>query len=387
MKIWIVTHTYPTVEQPYLQPFIRDQVNVISAMESYEARVLVASPLLVPFTGRWKRNRSSLLDSEIAKRFSYLSIPKRLFPAFTGRNLTHKLLQELPNKNSLVHIHWLYPNALAVPQLKQAGYRTIINVHGTDWHSTKNDPRFSSLLKDVLTNSDLIIVSGNEIKNEILERYPGLTIHVSFNYVDTTLFRFPDESRRIEAKKQLGFDPEKLNILTIANVRPEKGIDIYLDAIAKINRSDICFHLVGQPAKGSYAELIKDKLKAIPSGMLKIHSPVPRNQIPAYYYAADAYLLPSRSEGFNVSLLEALATGLPVAATDTGGASKVLQDERGRLMEAGSTGSVVATIEALIEKPLPERSIKSRKYINDNYSMQHYSDFLSSLYSEFIHGS
>jgi len=382
MKIYIVSHNYPTEKQPYLQPFIRDQVQVISKMDGYEPQLLIPSPMLIPFTKRWSKSRSPLLDSHLAKRFSYLSIPRRFAPLFTGKNLARNLLNELPNDGSLVHIHWLYPNGITIPKLNRAGVKCILNIHGTDWHSTKDDPRFSSLIEDTLRSAHAIVVSGEEIEKEIIERIPGLNIYVSYNYIDTDLFKLPDNAMIRRSQKKLRFDPDKLNILTIANIRPEKGVDIYLDSIANISRTDICFHIVGQRGSGSFADEISKKLDSLPQGTVKFHSPVPRDQIPYYYYAADAYLLPSRSEGFNVSLLEALATGLYVIATDTGGAANVLGGGRGTLVEAGNSNSLAEELERFSVDDAPGRSEESRKFILDRYSMQHYSGFLHKLYSE-----
>ena len=383
MNICIVSHNYPTTKQPYLQTFIRDQVRVLTETEGYRTRVLVPTPLLVPFSKRWSMSRVPLLDSEKAKRFRYFSIPKRMAPKITGENLAENLQKNLADSSEIIHVHWLYPNGIAIPILKKSGYQCILNLHGTDWHSTKNDPRFTSLIKDVLTSADVIVVSGIEIKNEILNRFPDLDVRVSFNYIDTDLFRLPDQAMKLKAQKRLNFDAGKLNIFTVANFRPEKGVDVFLDAIAKIHHPNICFHILGQQASGPYAKVISKKLRFLPKNIVKVHSPVPRHEIPSYYFAADAYLLPSRSEGFNVSLLEALSTGLPVIATKTGGAINVLDNDRGMIVDPDDPEALSDAIMDLARTHSLTRSQKSRDYVTNNFSLQHYSEFLVNLYSSF----
>lgn len=380
MNICVVSHKYPSVDQPYLQTFIRDQVHVINQRVGYHPRVIVPTPVVVPFTKRWHSSKSALLDAQISSRFQYISIPRRLTPAITGRNLSKGLLKLLDKRSDIIHVHWLYPNGLAIPYLKKAGYPCVLNIHGTDWHSTKDDPRFSTLIDKSLNSADIIVVSGEKIKSEILQRFPHLDIRVSYNYIDLDLFPVPDDDLKSEARSKLNFDPQKIHLLTVANLRPEKGIDVLLEAISKTNLDKICFHIIGQFGEGVYESAIIEKLNSLPSGLVKIHKPVPRDLIPSYYFASDAYLLPSRSEGFNVSLLEALSTGLPIIATKTGGASKVLGDGRGRLVTPDNSNELSESIRKLVNSPM-KRNLKSRTYIENNFSLSHYSEFLDELYT------
>jgi glycosyltransferase involved in cell wall biosynthesis len=70
---------------------------------------------------------------------------------------------------------------------------------------------------------------------------------------------------------------------------------------------------------------------------------VPREEMPAVYRQADVFVLPSQNEGMSIALLEAMASGLPVVVTDTGGTAELVRE--------GVNGHVVswADVPALTE--------------------------------------
>jgi len=303
-------------------------------------------------------------------------------PAFSSRNLTSKILQRLPDPdNSLLHLHWIYPSGLMLPALSNAGYKTVLHIHGSDWYKTIDKPGFEPLIENSLQKADTICVSGPRLKTSILKRFPGLCIHEIGNYIDTKLFSIPDSETISKARKQLRFDPNKIHFLTTANIRHEKGVDLLLDAIRMLDRNDLCFHIIGQPPGGQFAEKIESKLKKLHPGQAVIHKPVPRKELVIWYHAAVAYLLPSRSEGFNVSLLEALSSGLPAIATKVGGAEEVLAERRGLLVEPKHADSIRKAVEELLKRKEIARSKNARQFIEKNYSMEQYRKVLEDIYS------
>jgi len=382
MNILIISHNYPSERQPFLNTFIRDHYQTVSGMDGYEPELIIPTPFAIPFTERWKRNRSPLLDEQAGRRVNYLSIPSMKAPEFTSKRLSNKLLRSIPDsENRILHLHWIYPSGLTIPDLSKKGFGTVLHIHGSDWYKTIDKPGFAPLIEQSLRKADAVCVSGPGLKAAILKRFPGLQLRVLGNFINTEQFSLPDSDAIKKARKKLRFDPEKFHFLTIANLRHEKGVDLLLDAVHKLNRSDVCCHIIGQPAKGRFAGLIESKLKKLKPGRAIIHKPVPRGELIHWYHAADAYLLPSRSEGFNVSLLEALSTGLPVIATNVGGAGQVLDQNRGILIEPEAPDRIRDAILRLVENGDKGRSEESRHYIEKNYSMEQYRKVLREIYS------
>lgn len=385
MNILIISHNYPSERQPFLNTFIRDHYRAVTGMDGYEPELIIPTPYAIPYTERWKRNRSPLLDEQAGKRVNYLSIPSMRAPGFTSKMLSGRLLRSIANtENRILHLHWIYPSGLTIPNLAKEGFRTVLHIHGSDWYKTIGKPGFAPLIEKSLQSADAICVSGPRLKADILKQFPGLQLQVLGNFIDTEQFSFPDFATIKKARKRLRFNPDKFHFLTIANIRHEKGVDLLLDAINKLNRSDLCFHIIGQPPEGRFAGLIKSKLKELKPGRAIIHNPVPRDELVDWYHAADAYLLPSRSEGFNVSLLEALSTGLPVIATNVGGAEQVLDKNKGILIEPESPDKIREAILIMVENEDKGRSKDARHFIESNYGMEQYRKVLMDIYSGLV---
>ena len=405
-----------------MQTFIRDHVRVANRINPNKTELYLLSPHVLPFTERWKNQQAPTLDPECTTRVPYISVPRQRAPGFVAGQIARNLIPKLPPpEQSLVHVHWLYPGGMAVPALKKAGYRVILMIHGSDWYKVVKKPWFGPIVGPVLQAADQICVSGDDLKEAILRRYPGLHIYVMYNYIDTGLFRPAGEDDRGEAQEvaqkeaqaALGWDPGRKHVLTVANIRHEKGVDRLLKAAiglrdglqVGLRDGGVVFHLIGQPAQGAYRQEIRELAQELrgdrgdretqggrsekhASVEAVLHPPVPREQLAMYYRAADLYTIPSRSEGFNVSLLEAAATGLPVLATHTGGAGIVLQDCAGLLIENGdgTEAGEKRVIEALrsgLQHWLggkATRSAESSAFIQQHYSFETYERRLRELY-------
>jgi glycosyltransferase involved in cell wall biosynthesis len=115
------------------------------------------------------------------------------------------------------------------------------------------------------------------------------------------------------AKGVRTFPPEfsrkrPLRVLFLGSLIIRKGIAELLDAIRILNGAPIEFHLVGSAG----IEFPSDVLR---NPQVLIHGPVPRGAVSRYYAGADLFILPSLSDGFGLTQLEALAHGLPTIAS------------------------------------------------------------------------
>jgi glycosyltransferase involved in cell wall biosynthesis len=102
----------------------------------------------------------------------------------------------------------------------------------------------------------------------------------------------------------------------------------------------------------------------------------------------DLLVLPSHAEGISNSMLEAMACGLPVVATDVGGARDVLggDGEAGLVVPVGSSAALAEAITALADSPALRREIgaAARTVIEDRYDMKRVAARYLSLYAELV---
>ncbi|WP_164743472.1 glycosyltransferase family 4 protein [Microbacterium sulfonylureivorans] len=169
-------------------------------------------------------------------------------------------------------------------------------------------------------------------------------IHVVENGVDTDAFR-PPQRRSAGAP---------LRIMFVGRVVPEKGPDVLLRAAAALAREDVEIVIVGSQGFDSAAALSAYEqelrtLAASVAGGVSFEPFVDRSALPALLQSADIFIASSRwAEPSGLTIGEAMATGLPVIASDIGGIPGVL-GEAGILVKADDDRALGEAIAALLD--------------------------------------
>jgi glycosyltransferase involved in cell wall biosynthesis len=132
---------------------------------------------------------------------------------------------------------------------------------------------------------------------------------------------FLPSARELPSAAPAPLDRTRRNLLFLGRLEPVKGVDLLLAAFARLapEHPDLDLHLVGE---GSLASLAAGG----PAGRVHLHRPVGPAGVAGYLAAADALVLPSRSESIPTTLLEAAAAGLPVVASAVGDVARVVGD-------------------------------------------------------------
>jgi len=167
------------------------------------------------------------------------------------------------------------------------------------------------------------------------------------NSVDTALFT---PGGRRAARLALGLDPSRRIIMVSGNhlkINPWKGYGWVLETAERMSRMKrlpkVDFLCVGD--EGAPAEF--GSVRIVFAGFVKDAA-----RMPAYYRAADIYFHPSRADTAPFSVLEAMATGLPVVATSIGGIPEQVEDGRtGFLTAPGDTEAMAARLAGLLRSP------------------------------------
>ena len=168
-------------------------------------------------------------------------------------------------------------------------------------------------------------------------KYPHDKTHVIHNGVDIDRFRPPSD--RFAAKKSLGLDPKRPVVSMICRLDEEKGHQYLFHAIKSLsNAKNIQWLIVGA---GRAEAKIKSQADSIGiSQQLKFLGM--RRDIPEILSASDIYAFPTLQEGFPNSLLEAMAAGCAVIASDFSGNLEVAQHEHNALIIPMRDGQALA---------------------------------------------
>jgi len=134
-----------------------------------------------------------------------------------------------------------------------------------------------------------------------------------------------------------------LRVLFLGQVILRKGIQYLIEAARLLEKEAIHFDIVGSIG------ISEEALKSAPSNMT-FHGPVSRDQTDEFYRSADLFVLPTLSDGFALTQLEAMAHGLPVIATPNCG--EVVTDGVDGLIVPGSDSNALAeAFQLLIQDP------------------------------------
>lgn len=135
----------------------------------------------------------------------------------------------------------------------------------------------------------------------------------------------------------------KLKVLFLGQVIPRKGVREFFDALPALAGAPVEFHIVGPVSMP-----ISDSVKQDPG--VFFHGPVPQSRAQELYRDCDVFLLPTHSDGFAITQLEAAAHRLPIIASRYC-ASVVEQDKNGLLLDEVTPNAIAQAIQTCLNSP------------------------------------
>jgi mannosyltransferase len=207
--------------------------------------------------------------------------------------------------------------------------------------------KHSGWTKFLVSRMDAVIATSGKTAS-----YLEVPSTVVMHGIDTD--RFSPPADKAEAKQVLGLDSGQKYAGCFGRVRHQKGTDLFVDTMIAVlpQHSDWSAIIAGR-ATGPHIEFengLKEKVRA--AGLSdRILFVGEHTNINAWYRALDLFIAPQRWEGFGLTPLEAMATGVPVIATDVGAFPE--------LISAGKTGEVIS------RDDLPSMISTARRWIED----------------------
>lgn len=230
----------------------------------------------------------------------------------------------------IIHCHTPMGGAigrLAARSTREKGTKVIYTAHGfhffkgaplVNWLAYYSAERWLSRYTDVLiTINKEDYESAKKFKADRIEYVPGVGI-------DTDKFK-NNEVNRIEKRKSIGVSEDEFMIISVGELSKNKNHQVIIRAIAKLKNKRIKYVLCGEgPLDNELRELAKE---------LDVENQVKflgfRKDISELMNIADLFAFPSYREGLSLSLMEAMASGLPVVCSEIRGNTDLIEDGKG----------------------------------------------------------
>ena len=161
------------------------------------------------------------------------------------------------------------------------------------------------------------------------------------------LDRFPPAADRRGRRAALGVPAEAVVLACVARLDPQKGLDVLIEAAAHLRGTFELWMIGDGPLEATLRE--QARARGIAGRMRWLGA---REDVPALLAAADVFVLPSRFETSSIALLEGMAAGLPVVATDVGDTGRLVgQGRAGRIVAPDDAAALAAALQDFIDAP------------------------------------
>jgi N-acetyl-alpha-D-glucosaminyl L-malate synthase BshA len=221
----------------------------------------------------------------------------------------------------VLHVHYAIPFAAAallarqiVPELD---LKVVTTLHGTDVTLVGNNPSFRPVTAMTIENSNAVTAVSQFLKHETYQQFPiQKDIKVIYNFID------PDRhERQIPACIPPLDCPDQHTLMHISNFRPVKRVGDVVRVFARVAQEiEARLILVGDGPDAGMARQLTQELGV--ADRVRFTGVV--DGVASLLQAANLLLLPSETESFGLVALEAMASGVPVIASDVGGLPEVV---------------------------------------------------------------
>lgn len=301
---------------------------------------------------------------------NYYDVPFCRNPLSLENIKAYKMLKKMITENDYDIIHCHTPvggmlTRLASIKARKKGTRVIYTAHG--FHFYKGAPlknwlffypveRFCSRFTDTLItiNKEDYAFAKRKMKAKNIEYVPGVGI-------DVEKFRLRDFDKNFK-KNELDIKNTDIIMLSVGELNDNKNHKIIIEVLAKLNNNNICYVIAGKGDKEEYLLNLANKFKV----NLKLLGY--RTDINELLNTADIFAFPSIREGLSVSLMEAMAAGLPCVVSNIRGNADLIDSNGGFLCDPNNSQEFANALSNLCnnldlrQKMGEYNSLKIKKY-------------------------
>jgi len=364
MRIGVVSHMYPSEQRPSFGIFVKDELNYLAKY--------VEIKLIAPYPNQsWLRKDSKNITREkypVIRPFT-LAFPRffmqKLYPtslAFTLRRFGREFFESC----DIIHAHNAFPEGVASVKAFGKSKPVIVTVHGSDVTVFAMKLNLRPDIVNALNRVKGIICVSNYLSDKLREIGVTSRIEVVPNGINTELFSPGD---RTGACGLLDLDMNRPRIIFAGNFVKVKGVEYLIQAMPAVLKKypDCELILLGaRPGSKDFKVYREHIASARIENFVRIVAKVHHEELPLWMHASDLLVLPSIHEGFGIVAAEAIACGIPVVATKSGGPEDIIKDGLGVLVPPGDyvlLGEGIINVldgKGILNSDAMVKSIKSR---------------------------
>jgi glycosyltransferase involved in cell wall biosynthesis len=245
------------------------------------------------------------------------------------------------NRYDAIHYYFGLPTGLL--SLVPGAHRRrpyIVSLRGSDVPGyTPNLRRYHRwlmpLTRRIWRGAHRVIANSQDLGRLAKASLPGLRIDVILNGA--------------AAPKPVSFEVRAHSgrrILTVSRLIERKGVDTLIKAVACCRDRTLCLDIAGEGPESSALLQLAEACEV--ADRVRFHGFVDRAQLAVLYAQADVFALVSRAESCSMAMLEAMAAGLPIVATDVGGNAELIQNQfNGLLVESDDVDALEGALSSL----------------------------------------
>ncbi len=360
MRVLTFTMLFPNREQPSFGIFVENRLRHLVADGRVSCRVVAPVPWFPsthPRFGNWAKLAAVPQLEErhglVVHHPRFLSIPKigvALTPLLMYTALRRQVRRLVADESiDLIDAHYFYPDGVAAAMLgRDLGIPVVITGRGTDLNLIPRHPLARRQIRWAANQAEAIITVCAALAEPLVQMgIPRTKVTVLRNGIDLDRFR-PQPRDAVRARLGLS----GLVLASVGWLIPRKGHQIVLDAVARM--PGVTLLIAGSGP--DHDSLVARAERLGIAGRVRFLGHVPHDRLPDIYSAADALVLASDREGWANVLLEAMACGTPVVASDVWGTAEAVTSPEAGLLFSPLTADALTEASTRLLAQLPDRA-------------------------------
>lgn len=360
VRVLVFSTLYPNAAQPNHGVFVENRLLHTLGQGGIEATVIAPTPFFPsahPMFGRYAAfaaaPRREVRNGLEVLHPRYLVVPK-IGTAWTPESLFRsglraaRALQRAGKTFDVIDAHYFYPDGVAAARLGQAlKLPVVITGRGSDITLLPETPQARAQIHWAAQEASALVTVCEDLRRRLIGLgAPEAHTLVLRNGVD--LKRFTPGDRQA-ARAALGVDGFVL--LSVGSLIERKGHELTIEALSR--HPDCTLLLAGQGPLRAELEALAQRLGV--ADRVRFLGEIPHDELPKVYAAADVMVLASSREGWANVLLESMACGTPVLATDVNGAREIVRSPAAGLLVRNRTAAALAGVLEKLRGNMPSR--------------------------------